>query len=228
MPDTVRENRGASSRTARARRAGVRLLALAALVFSIAGARADATAWTILCLGDSLTAGYGLSADEAWPARVQRKMEEAGIAGEIVNAGVSGDTTAGGLRRIDWVLNRPADVLVIALGGNDALRGLATGEMERNLQRIIDRARELHPDIRILIAGMLAPRNMGEDYARAFDAVIPRIAEKNQIALWPFILDGVGGVPELNLDDGIHPNAEGHRRIAEEAWNHLRPLLTAD
>ena len=203
-------------------------LIAAAILLVCTGARAESPARTILCLGDSLTAGYGLSADEAWPALVQRRMEEAGIAGEVVNAGVSGDTTAGGLRRIDWVLNRPVDVLVIALGGNDALRGLATGEMERNLQRIIDRARELHPNVRILLAGMLAPRNLGEDYTRAFDAVIPRVAEKNQIALWPFILEGVGGVPELNLDDGIHPNAEGHRRIAEQAWVHLRPILTAD
>jgi acyl-CoA thioesterase-1 len=199
-----------------------------ALLCSIAlalGSRAESPPQIVLCLGDSLTAGYGLSMDQAWPALVQEKLRAAGYKVELINAGQSGDTTAGGLRRLEWLLTRPVDVLVIALGANDGLRGLATGELERNLEMMIRRARAAYPNVRILLAGMRAPPNMGEDYARAFAAVYPRVAQKNGAALWPFMLEGVGGVPELNLDDGIHPNAEGQRRIAEMAFDHLRALL---
>lgn len=178
-----------------------------------------------MCLGDSLTAGYGLSVNEAWPALLQSMIAEAGLSADVVNAGVSGDTTAGGLRRMDWVMHANVAVVILALGANDGLRGLATGELERNLQGIIDRARAANPDVRILIAGMRAPPNMGAEYVEKFDAVFPRVAEKNGAALWPFMLEGVGGVPEMNLEDGIHPNAEGQRRIADMAWKHLRPLL---
>ncbi len=194
-------------------------IALATAVF------AESPTRSVLCLGDSLTAGYGLSVDQAWPALVEAKLREAGFDVELVNAGVSGDTTAGGIRRMEWLMTRRYDGIVIALGGNDGLRGLATGELERNLQRIIDLARAANPDIRILLAGMRAPPNMGQDYARAFETVYTRLAERNGVALWPFILEGVGGVPELNIDDGIHPNAEGQRRIAEMAFAHLRALL---
>lgn len=196
------------------------ILVLMALAFT---ARAEPP--TILCLGDSLTAGYGLTLDQAWPALLQRKLQDAGLEAVVVNAGVSGDTTAGGRRRMDWLMTRPVDILVLALGANDGLRGLATGEIERNLQAIIDRARQERPAVRILLAGMKAPPNMGPDYSRAFEAVFPRVAERNGIALWPFLLEGVGGVAELNLEDGLHPNAEGQRRIAEMAWTYVRPLL---
>lgn len=181
----------------------------------------------VLCLGDSLTAGYGISVDQAWPALAEARLREAGLEVELVNAGVSGDTTAGGVRRMEWLMTHRYDALVIALGANDGLRGLATGELERNLQRIIDLARAANPEIRILLAGMRAPPNMGEDYARAFAGAYVRLAERNGVARWPFMLEGVGGVPELNLEDGIHPNAEGHRRIAEMAFTHLRALLEA-
>ncbi len=191
----------------------------------VLGARADSPTWSVLCLGDSLTAGYGLTLEQAWPALAEQKLREAGLSVELVNAGVSGDTTAGGVRRMEWLMTRRYDALVVALGGNDGLRGLATGELERNLQTIIDRARAANPEIRILLAGMRAPPNMGETYARAFEAVYSRVAERNGVALWPFMLEGVGGVSELNLEDGIHPNAEGQRRIAEMAFAHLLALL---
>lgn len=200
----------------------IRMLLLLALT---AAARAESPPRTIVCLGDSLTAGYGLSVNEAWPALLQSMIAEAGLSADVVNAGVSGDTTAGGLRRMDWVMHTNVAVVILALGANDGLRGLATGELERNLQGIIDRARAANPDVRILIAGMRAPPNMGAEYVEKFDAVFPRVAEKNGAALWPFMLEGVGGVPEMNLEDGIHPNAEGQRRIADMAWKHLRPLL---
>ena len=192
-----------------------------------AGVRAESPPRTIVCLGDSLTAGYGLGVNEAWPALLQSMLVEAGVSADVVNAGVSGDTTAGGLRRVDWVMNPNVAVLILALGANDGLRGLATGELERNLQGIIDRARAANPDVRILIAGMRAPPNMGAAYVEQFDAVFPRIAEKNNAVLWPFMLEGVGGVPDMNLEDGIHPNAEGQRRIADMAWKFLRPMLDA-
>lgn len=188
---------------------------------------AEPKTWSVLCLGDSLTAGYGLSIDQAWPALAEARLREAGLQVELINAGVSGDTTAGGIRRLEWLLTKRYDALVIALGANDGLRGLATGELERNLQRIIDLARAANPDIRILLAGMRAPPNMGEDYARAFEEVYLRVAQRNGIPRWPFMLEGVGGVPDLNLEDGIHPNAEGQRRIAEMAAQHLRALLEA-
>lgn len=197
----------------------------ALILFAALCAIARAETIHVLCLGDSLTAGYGLSVDQAWPALTEAKLREAGFDIELVNAGVSGDTTAGGVRRMEWLMTRRYDGIVIALGANDGLRGLATGELERNLQRIIDLARAANPDIRILLAGMRAPPNMGQDYARAFEAVYTRLAERNKIARWPFMLEGVGGASELNLDDGIHPNAEGQRRIAEMAFGHLRALL---
>lgn len=189
------------------------------------GARADAPRKAILCLGDSLTAGYGLSADKAWPALLQQKLDAAGLPYDVVNAGVSGDTTAGGLRRIDWLLRRPYDVVILALGANDGLRGVPVAETEKNIEGIVAKVRAHHPAARILLAGMQVPPNMGPDYAASFGAVFPALARRNDAALWPFLLDGVAGRPELNLDDGIHPNAEGHRVIAERAWAILRPLL---
>lgn len=175
----------------------------------------------IIFLGDSLTAGYGLDPAFAYPAVVQRLAEQEGIPLTAVNAGVSGDTTAGGLRRVDWVLRQPAQTLFVALGGNDALRGLPPEETQANLQAIIDRARELVPGLRVVLAGMLAPPNMGEPYRKAFAAVYPAVAEQSGVELMPFLLDEVAGRPELNLPDAIHPNAEGQERIAREVWKVL-------
>ncbi len=183
---------------------------------------------TIVFFGDSLSAGYGLAdaADEAFPALIQRKITAAKLAYRVVNAGLSGDTTAGGLRRIDWLLQHPVDILVLELGGNDGLRGLPTQETERNLQQIIDKTRAKNPQVKIVIAGMRLPPNLGVDYVARFIAVFPALAKNNPDAvLLPFILEGVGGDPRLNQRDQIHPTAEGHKIIAELVWKTLQPLL---
>lgn len=194
-------------------------------VAPVVSSQAESAPLRVLCLGDSLTAGLGLPIEQAWPALVQQKADAEGFPVRLINAGVSGETTAGGRRRLDWLLKERVDFLILALGANDGLRGLAPGELDRNLQAIINGTRQANPDLRVIVAGMQAPPNMGPDYAAAFSAVFPRVAARNKAVLWPFMLDGVGGVPALNLDDGIHPNAEGHRRMAEMAWTHLRPLL---
>jgi acyl-CoA thioesterase-1 len=173
-----------------------------------------ASAERIVFLGDSLTAGYGLDPEQAYPQIVERLLEEAGHSVETVNAGVSGDTTAGGLRRIDWLLRQEMDILFIALGANDALRGQSVEAARENLEKMIDRARETYPDLRIILAGMLAPPNMGEAYRKAFREIYPRIARDRDVELMAFLLDGVAGQPSLNLPDGIHPNAKGQRIIA--------------
>lgn len=181
----------------------------------------------ILFLGDSLSAGYGLDPEQAFPALIQRKIDARGWDYEVVNAGVSGDTTSGGLRRIDWLLKRPVDVLVLELGGNDGLRGIPPDITYRNLQGIIDKTREQYPDAAVVVAGMLVPPNMGPDYFNQFREIFPEIAERNDAVLIPFLLEGVGGRRELNLPDGIHPTAEGHKIVAEHVWNYLEPLLEA-
>lgn len=178
-----------------------------------------------MILGDSITAGHGLSLAEAYPALLQKKIEEAGLSFTVANAGVSGDTTAGGLRRVTWVLSRGADVLVIALGGNDGLRGIPPAESQKNLLGMIKKARTKNPDIRILLAGMKMPDNMGPAFTREFQKVFVDVAKETKATLLPFLLDGVGGVEELNQADGIHPTAEGQKKIAETVWKALSPLL---
>lgn len=168
----------------------------------------------IVILGDSLTAGYGLMPEQAYPAVLESLLRERGQAVEVINAGVSGDTTAGGLRRLDWVLGKPVDTLVLALGANDALRGLPPEEARDNLREMIARARERYPEIRILLAGMRAPPNLGDDYANAFNRIYPELAEAMDVELIPFLLEGVAAVESLNQADGMHPNAAGQRRIA--------------
>ena len=179
----------------------------------------------ILFLGDSLTAGYGLDKMQAFPALIQAKIDSLGWAFDVINGGLSGETSAGGLRRVNWLLRRKIDVLVLALGGNDGLRGIPVSEMQQNLQGIIDFAKNKYPDIQIALVGIEAPPNLGEVYTTAFRTVFPALSEKNRVLLIPFLLDGVGGVPELNLPDRIHPNAEGHRIIAETVWRVLKPVL---
>ena len=178
---------------------------------------------TIVALGDSLTAGYGVAPDEAWPALIQARLRREGFPHSVVNAGVSGDTTAGGLRRVDWVLRARPAVAIIALGANDGLRGQSVQAMRENLDRIVERLRAA--GARVLLAGMRLPPNYGADFTRDFAAVYPEIARRAGIALMPFLLDGVAADPRLNQGDGIHPNAAGHRVIAERLWPHLRPLL---
>jgi acyl-CoA thioesterase-1 len=184
-----------------------------------------AAAPVVLFLGTSLTAGYGLAAEQAYPALVQQRIDSAGLPFRVVNAGVSGETSAGGLRRIDWLLREPVAVLVLELGANDGLRGLDPEVMRRNLQGIIDRTRAAHPDARIVIAGMEAPPNLGDPYTTAFREVFPSLAEHNRAVLIPFLLEGVAADPNLNQADGIHPTAEGQRRIAGRVWSYVEPLL---
>lgn len=179
----------------------------------------------IVVLGDSITAGYGLTPSQAYPALLQSKINEAGLPFEVVNAGVSGDTTSGGLRRIDWALSRGADVVIIALGGNDGLRGIPPKQTAANLAGMIQKARMKNPDVSVIIAGMQMPANMGPEYVEEFRAVFPRIASEQKVMLLPFLLEGVGGVLELNQSDAIHPTVEGQKRIAETVWPVLREVL---
>jgi acyl-CoA thioesterase I len=200
------------------------LLALA-LMITAAPVLSAAARKTVVVLGDSIAAGYGVEPEQAYPALLQQKINNAGLPFTIVDAGVSGDTTADGLGRIDWLLQRKIDVLIVELGGNDGLRGIPITTVQSNLQAIIDHARKKYPDIKIVIAGMRMPRNMGPDYVDAFAKVFPEIARKNGAALVPFLLEGVGGDPALNQGDGIHPNPEGHKIVAENVWKVLKPLL---
>ena len=175
-------------------------------------------------LGDTIAAGYGVDPDEAYPAVLQRKIDAAKLPYTIVNAGLSGDTTAGGLRRIGWILKQPLDILVIELGGNDGLRGIPISETRTNLQEIIDRARAKYPKVKIIVAGMKMPSNMG-DYAAEFEKVFPEIAKKNKTLLVPFVLEGVGGKADLNQADRIHPTPAGHEIVAQNIWPVLQSLL---
>ena len=179
----------------------------------------------LVVLGDSLSAGFGVDPSEAWPARIQEKIREAGLPWKLVNAGLSGDTSAGGLRRLDWILRRPVDALLLELGSNDGLRGLPLEATRTNLQTVIERTRAKNPNVRIVLAGMKMPENLGEAYTRQFESLYRDLAETNKVALIPFLLDGVGGRSELNLPDQIHPNAEGHRRVATNVWKVLQPVL---
>ncbi len=182
---------------------------------------------TIVFFGDSLTAGLGLAepAEEAFPGLIQKKLAAAHRPWRVVNAGSSGETTSGGLRRVDWILRQPVDVFVLELGGNDGLRGIEPAVSLKNLQGIIDRVRVKNPAVKILLAGMQMPPSLGPDYTRDFAAIYPALAEKNQLALVPFLLEGVGLRADLNQPDGIHPTAEGHAVVAETVWKYLAPLL---
>src|SRR5688572_25606059 len=181
----------------------------------------------IVVLGDSIAAGYGLDTEEAFPALIQEKIQRAGLNYAVINAGVSGDTTAGGLRRIGWLLRQPVHLLILELGGNDGLRGISPEETEKNLRGIIEKVREKYPSAQIVIAGMQMPENMGPEYVAKFRGIFPRVAKETKAALIPFLLEGVGGKAGLNQPDRIHPTAEGHRIVAENVWKTLKPLLEA-
>ncbi|WP_367872850.1 arylesterase [Luteolibacter sp. Populi] len=183
----------------------------------------------IVVLGDSITAGYGLDPQEAYPALLQKKIDAAGLPYTVANAGVSGDTTAGGLRRIDWALGKDgAEVLVVALGGNDGLRGIKPGQTEENLAGIIDKARAKTPEMKVLVAAMQMPDNMGAEFTGKFKELFPKVAKDKKAELVPFLLDGVGGVESLNQDDRIHPNVEGQKKVADNIWKVLEPILKAE
>ncbi len=180
---------------------------------------------TILFFGNSLTVGFGLDPSQAFPALIQQKVDSLGWNFEAINAGLSGETSSGGLRRIQWLLRRKIDVFVLELGGNDGLRGIDLDVTRKNLQAIIDKTTAKYPEVRIIIAGMEVPPNLGIDYTKEFAAIFPELAEGNEAGLIPFLLEDVGGIPELNLPDGIHPTAEGHKIVALNVWRVLRPLL---
>ena len=179
----------------------------------------------ILFLGDSITAGNGLDLSEAFPALIQDKIDAKGWRFKAVNAGQSGDTSTGALDRLKWLLKNPVEVLVLELGGNDGLRGLPVEATRKNLQLIIDRTKEKYPSAKIIIAGMKVPPNMGRDYGKKFEAIYADLAKKNKAPLIPFVLEGVGGVPALNLPDGIHPTAKGQEIVAVTVWKTLEPVL---
>ena len=204
-----------------------RFVALSLLLVAASVARAAAPR-TIVFFGDSLTAGYGLDdpATEAYPALIQQKIDAARLPWRVVNAGLSGETTSGGARRVEWILRQPVDVFVIALGGNDGLRGIDPAVSRASLQSIIDRVREKNPAAQIVLAGMMMPPTLGADYTRAFAAMYPELARKNSATLLPVLLDGVGGSPSLNQPDQIHPTARGHAVVAETVWKFIQPLLT--
>jgi acyl-CoA thioesterase-1 len=182
----------------------------------------------ILFFGNSLTAGYGLddASTAGFVGLTQQKMDAENLPYRCINAGLSGETTAGGNSRIDWVIEQqPVDIFILELGGNDALRGLKADESERNLQSILDKVKTKYPSVKIILSGMEAPRSMGTTYTTAFHNIYPNLAKKNTLALIPFVLEGVGGIAELNQKDGIHPTAEGNKIIVETIWKVLKPLL---
>jgi len=180
---------------------------------------------TILFLGTSITAGLGLDPDSAYPALIQRKVDSAGLQYEVVNAGVSGESSAGALRRLDWILRQPPAVLVIETGANDGLRGQDPDSIRANIQAMIDRTRARAPEVRLVIAAMEALPNLGAEYVRRFRAIYPAVARANNVPLIPFLLEGVAGVDSLNQQDGIHPTAAGARIVADNVWKVLERLL---
>lgn len=179
----------------------------------------------VLFLGTSLTAAFGLDVEQGYPARIQEKIDSAGLPYEVVNAGQSGETSAGARNRIGWLLEQPFDVLVLETGANDMLRGSDVDSLGTNLQAIIDTVRRRRPDAAIVLAGMLAAPNLGAAYGRRFNELYPAVARRNNLPLIPFLLDSVGGRPELNVEDGVHPNERGHAIIAATVWKTLEPVL---
>ena len=180
---------------------------------------------TVLCLGDSLTEGYGLDRGQAYPARLQEKIDALGWKFTVINAGLGGDTTAAGLRRLDWFLQRKIDVLILALGGNDGLRGVPLAEIRRNLGAIISRTTARYPEVKVVLAGIRIPPNYGTSYVRGFRDLFAEVAARHGALSIPFLLEGVGGRPDLNFPDGIHPNRRGQQIVAENVWSVLEPLL---
>jgi acyl-CoA thioesterase I len=204
-------------------RLGVARRVVVALALLLAAPPAVAADRVIVALGDSLTAGLGVAADEAYPALLQARLRRAGFDYRVVNAGVSGDTTAGGLRRLDWVLRSRPEVVIVALGANDGLRGLPVAALRDNLTAIVTRLREARA--RVLLVGMRLPPNYGDAYANDFAGAFRAVARHTSVAFVPFLMEGVAGDPRLNQADGIHPNAAGQRAVAERVWPSLQPLL---
>jgi acyl-CoA thioesterase I len=202
------------------------MILLFLLLLTISGRyTADKEPVNILFFGDSITAGYGIDQDQAFPALIQEKLDSLNWNARAINAGLSGETSSGGLRRIDWLLRQRIDIMILELGGNDGLRGIDLNLTRSNLQEIIDKTRSAYPSADIVIAGMQVPPNLGQDYTDQFQAMFFDLAEKNNVNLIPFILEDVAGIPELNLPDGIHPTPDGHRIMAETVWNVIRSVV---
>lgn len=182
---------------------------------------ASAKLKTIVFFGNSLTAGYGVEPSEAYPALIQNTIDSLKLNYKVINAGVSGETSAGGNGRIDWILRQHVDVFVLELGGNDGLRGIPLSETKKNLQAIIDKVKAKYPGVKIVLEGMQIPPNMGQQYATEFKNIYPELAAKNNAALIPFLLKNVGGDAKLNQQDGIHPTPEGHKIVAQNVWEVL-------
>lgn len=179
----------------------------------------------ILMFGDSITAGYGLTEEQAYPALIQNRIDSLGLDHNVINAGLSGETTAGGARRVDWILQQEVDIFLLSLGGNDGLRGIDPSNTKKNLITIIEKVREKDPAIDIILAGMEAPPNLGQQYTNEFRSVFSEVASERDITFMPFLLKDVAGNDELNQTDGIHPTAEGQQIIADNIWEYLKPQL---
>lgn len=203
-------------------------LSIFIILLTAVGLSAEAEKKAILFFGDSLTAGYGIDPAEAYPALIEKQIELDGLPWEVFVGAVSGDTSAGGLRRIGWMLRRPVDVFVLALGANDGLRGFNNNNTRENLQGIIDLVRAKNPNVQIVIAGMMMPPSLGRQYTEEFAAIYPDLAEANDAVLIPFLLDGVAGQKDLNLPDRIHPTPEGHAIIEDTVWKYLYPVLVEE
>ncbi len=204
----------------------VKLKVFCLLIFTLFFSQAMAQeSKTILFFGDSITAGYGIDSYDAFPALIQEKLDQSGYNYRAVNAGLSGETSAGGVRRVDWILQQKVDIFVLELGGNDGLRGIDPADTKRNLQGIMDRVWETYPDVIMVLTGMEAPPNMGEAYTTAFRSIYRELADENDVIFMPFILEGVAGDPDLNLPDGIHPTEEGHEIVARNIWSLIEPHL---
>lgn len=206
-------------------RLAVHLIATYTLLIITNVALAEPKTKRILFLGDSLTAGYGIEPSQAYPALIANMIEKQGLEYKVTPAGLSGETSAGGLRRASWVMQAPVDILVLALGANDGLRGINLSDTKKNLQGIVNFSKEKFPNIKIVIAGMQMPPNLGEAYTQEFRSMYPDLAANNDATLIPFLLEGVAGNPELNITDGIHPNPAGHKIVAQTVWSALEPLL---
>jgi len=180
---------------------------------------------TILFFGNSLTAGYGIDPEESFAGRIQTRLDSLKKEFRVINGGLSGETTAGGLSRLDWFLEEEPYLFVLELGGNDGLRGIALTETKKNLLAIVDKVQAKYPNTKIILAGMQIPPNMGQEYTEEFKAIYPAVAKEKNIELIPFLLEGVAGNPDLNLPDGIHPTAEGHRIVMETLWPYISKAL---
>lgn len=194
-------------------------------IYLLSYTSAEAQQQTILFFGDSITAGYGLDEEQAFPALIQQKIDSLGAEHNVVNAGLSGETTAGGARRVDWILRQEIDIFVLGLGGNDGLRGIDPANTKENIETIISKVKAKNSEIEIVLAGMEAPPNLGDQYTERFRKLFSDVAEQHELTFIPFLLEDVAGIRELNQPDGIHPTAEGQQIIADNIWEYLKPML---